>query len=169
MIESLTLRPDQDSDQPSIQAVVTEAFGRAAEAQLVQSLKANGNDRLSTVALAQGKIIGYVLASPIHLEPEQPPRCLGIAPLAVASAQQRQGVGAELMRFVIDRACAEGVDALFLLGDPAYYQRFGFQATHIGNDYGASDAFMALELSADCLSGVIAVAKYSPEFAEADV
>ncbi|MGI9325048.1 MAG: GNAT family N-acetyltransferase [Pseudomonadales bacterium] len=170
MIESLTLRPDQDSDQPGVQAIVTEAFGdRPAEAQLVQSLKANGNDRLATVALAQGNIIGYVLASPIRLEPEQALRCLGIAPLAVAIAHQRQGVGTELMRFVIDRARAEGIDALFLLGDPAYYQRFGFQATHIGNEYGATAAFMALELATNCLSGVDAVAQYSPEFAAADV
>ena len=92
--------------------------------------------------------------------------CLGIAPLAVVPGRQNERIGSQLMRNVIERAKAQNVDALFLLGHPAYYPRFGFAQTHIKNDYGASDAFMALELRAGCLAGVAATAKYVDEFSD---
>jgi putative acetyltransferase len=73
------------------------------------------------------------------------------------------------MHEVIAAARAIGTDALFLLGEPAYYARFGFRSTSIRNEYGASDAFMALALSRGCLDGIDALATYVPEFRETGV
>lgn len=56
----------------------------------------------------------------------------------------------------------------FLLGHTSYYPQFGFAPTHIGNEYGATDGFMALELKPGCLEGVRATVKYVGEFAEVE-
>ena len=143
------------------------------EPRLVTLIHQRGHARLGTVAQAE-HLVGYVLASPLALEPapgDQPPdlTCLGIAPLAVRPEMQRQGVGSALMTRIIERARDAGTDALFLLGNPGYYRRFGFRSTHIGNEYGATDAFMALELAAGCLGRVRATARYVGEFAETGI
>jgi predicted N-acetyltransferase YhbS len=70
------------------------------------------------------------------------------------------------MRAAIEAARERGASALFLLGNPRYYGRFGFRATHVGNDYGATSSFMALELVEGCLEHVRGTAHYVSAFAE---
>ncbi len=53
-----------------------------------------------------------------------------LGPLAVDPAAQGRGIGAMLMRRVLNRAGATGHGAVVLVGDPAYYARFGFSAGH---------------------------------------
>jgi len=175
-MHDLILRPETARDGVAIFDVVKRAFSdREAESRLVDLIRERGNARLATVAETAadkgGELVGYVLASPLRLDPEPTPglKCYGIAPVAVVPERQRDGIGSQLMRHVIELARAEQVDALFLLGSPAYYPRFGFAATHIGNEYGATDAFMALELTAGCLDGVEAMARYVEEFADLGV
>jgi putative acetyltransferase len=58
---------------------------------------------------------------------------LGLGPLGVLPDRQRRGVGQALMHAVLAAADALGAPAVFLLGDPAYYRRFGFDlAVHAG-------------------------------------
>ena len=70
------------------------------------------------------------------------------------------------MRRVEQRATELGYDALFLLGDPSYYSRFGYQQSHIGNEYGATDAFQHLELRPECLNCVEGTAYYVKAFSD---
>lgn len=51
-----------------------------------------------------------------------------LAPLAVAPERQRQGIGAALVAAALAAAAGGGWRAVFVLGDPAYYRRFGFDA-----------------------------------------
>jgi putative acetyltransferase len=58
-----------------------------------------------------------------------------------------------------------GVGFIVVLGEPDYYCRFGFlKASSIGlaNEYGAGDAFMALELFPQAV--VAGMVRYAPEF-----
>lgn len=55
-------------------------------------------------------------------------RLLALAPLAVASARQRRGLGAALVHRGLEAARATGFHAVLVVGDPAYYTRFGFDA-----------------------------------------
>ena len=58
-----------------------------------------------------------------------------------------------------------------ILGDPAYYSRFGFvRAADFGhqNEYGVADEFMVLPLHETALEGVSGMVKYLPEFREAE-
>lgn len=52
---------------------------------------------------------------------------LGLGPLAVRPDRQEQGVGAALMHAVLGAAEALGEPYVALLGEPAYYRRFGFR------------------------------------------
>ena len=51
-----------------------------------------------------------------------------LGPLAVDSAHEGKGIGAALMRAAILEAKKLGHGAILLVGDPAYYERFGFSA-----------------------------------------
>ena len=59
--------------------------------------------------------------------------CLLLGPLAVASEVRSHGVGADLMRRALREAKRRGYRAVLLVGDPAYYQRFGFSAENTGS------------------------------------
>jgi putative acetyltransferase len=159
------IRPETHDDADAIRVVVADAFdGRHEEPALVDAIRDHGRSIISLVALVDRRIVGHVLATRITLVPDMRLRCLGIGPLAVGKRWQGEGIGSALMGEAIAAARAIATDALFLLGDPAYYARFGFRSTSIRNEYGASDAFMALVLAEGCLDGIGALATYVPEF-----
>jgi putative acetyltransferase len=183
--DTLILRAETAADLPEVLQLVEKAFGpESEEPRLVELIHRRGHARLGTVAQTD-RLVGYVLATPLALDPGPglPPvelSCLGIAPLAVLPEMQGMGIGSKLMWSLIEQAAGhdfgeagsdadggDAIDALFLLGGPGYYARFGFRPTHIGNEYGATDAFMALELTGGCLQRVVATARYVSEFAEA--
>ena len=180
--DTLILRAETAADLPEVLQLVEKAFGpESEEPRLVELIHQRGHARLGTVAQTD-RLIGYVLATPLSLDPGSglPPvelSCLGIAPLAVLPETQGLGIGSKLMWSLIEQTArqdrgegdSDAIDALFLLGDPGYYARFGFRPTHIANEYGATDAFMALELTGGCLLRVVATARYVSEFAEAGV
>ena len=51
-----------------------------------------------------------------------------LGPLAVRPDRQGAGLGSALVRNGMERLAARGVGHVFVLGDPAYYGRFGFRA-----------------------------------------
>ena len=101
-----------------------------AESKLVDAIRANGNATVSQVAVVNGQIVGHILFSPVEVEGA---RGLGLAPVAVLPEYQNQGVGGALIRVGI-AACREiGARFIVVLGEPAYYRRFGFRPTHLGD------------------------------------
>ena len=160
------IRPEIAEDRAKINDVVTAAFGRADEAQLVDLIRQRDQALVSLVAEFEGDVIGHVMISPITLSSRSAGAYGGLAPVSVLPSTQNQGVGSALMRGAIARAKDLGLRALFLLGHPNYYPRFGFEPSHIDNEYGATDAFMHLELVPGALDGVTGLAKYVDAFAE---
>jgi putative acetyltransferase len=165
----VTIRPEREEDRAAVRAVHEAAFPTDVEARLVDALRAGGNALVSLVAEVQGRVVGHVLFSPVSVEPALPGVAgAGLAPVAVLPAYQRQGIGARLIESGI-AACRElGLGFVVVLGDPGYYQRFGFTragAFGLGNEYGVDEEFMALELRPGCLSGACGVVRYSAEFA----
>ncbi len=56
-----------------------------------------------------------------------------------------------------------GIDALFILGDPNYYQRFGFVISTLKSDYNVEN-FQELELTEDCLENIKSKVTYADAF-----
>lgn len=79
---------------------------------------------LELVAVKETSVVGYVLGARGDLGGRE---VVAVAPLAVSTSHQRLGAGSALMRELLDRAEASGYPLVVLLGDPAYYGRFGFE------------------------------------------
>ena len=90
-----------------------------------------------------------------------------MAPLSVLPEFQNQGIGSRLVRAGL-AACRDAkYDIVFVLGHVGYYPRFGFaraQDYGLENEYGATDAFMALEFRQQALEEVSGMVKFAPEF-----
>jgi putative acetyltransferase len=55
------------------------------------------------------------------------------------------------------------------LGNPDFWQRFGFQPTRplgLFSEYNAENSFLVLELKPETLKRIRGLVKYTPEFAE---
>lgn len=157
------IRAESPADVAAVRTVHRAAFATDTEARLVETIRANGNDRVSLVAEAQGRIVGHVLFSPVDVEGNEG---IGLAPVAVLPDFQGQGIGAALIEAGI-AACRElGVKFVVVLGAPRYYRRFGFRPTHLGNEYGAGEEFMALDLAPHATAALHGVVKYGKEFSE---
>jgi len=138
-------RDEQPEDIAAIHAVVTAAFGQPAEADLVDRLRADGDSAISLVAVDDSGIVGHVLFSKMSA----PFRALALAPVSVMPERQNAGIGSRLIRAGLKRAATDGWEGVFVLGEPEYYRRFGFDAvlaTGFTSPY-AGAYFMALALN----------------------
>ena len=118
---------EQPGQEAEIHAVTLAAFGRAVEADLVDQLRADEGwlPNLSLVAREKGHLVGHVVCTRALLNGSDP--VLGLGPLSVHPDHQRQGVGQALVHAVLGAADAMGEPMVVLLGNPAYYSRFGFK------------------------------------------
>lgn len=166
-MEHLVIRHETPADRLAVRAINEAAFETGAEADLVDALREHGKFVLSLVAEANGEAVGHILFSDIVMEPGTPQSDVaGLAPMAVLPAWQGKGVGSALVRRGLEDCAELGYRAVFVLGNPAFYGRFGFVPARlhgITSDYqDAGDAFMVLSLGkADLPRGH---AHYQPEF-----
>ncbi|HEX4738433.1 MAG TPA: N-acetyltransferase [Allosphingosinicella sp.] len=166
------IRDGLDSDAAAIRAVHLGAFPTSAEADLVERLTGDGDAVISVVAEEDDEIVGHVLLSRKMVRGDgRDYRALGLGPISVVPDRQSAGIGSALIRAAIERAKALGEDMIFLLGEPAYYRRFGFRAEEaapFASPY-AGPHLMALRLH-DVPLPASGRADYAPAFAglEAD-
>jgi putative acetyltransferase len=131
----MLIRRETTRDADAIRAMTAAAFSRASdlpgsipvEATLVDELRAGPAwlPVLSLVAVtSDDEIIGHVLCTRGHVG--QAP-VLALGPLSVSPDSQRRGVGSALMHAILGAADALGEPLVALLGNPAYYGRFGFR------------------------------------------
>lgn len=162
-------RCEAAADIPQIHAVVAAAFHRPDEAYLVDALRTAGELMLSVVAEQDGQVVGHAAFSHVRVG-ETLVRALGLGPLAVLPEFQKQGVGTGLVKHGLRWSDELGVDAVFVLGDPAYYGRFGFRpasAWEIRWEHPAlEEHFQALELRPGALEGRAGVVRYAEAFNE---
>jgi putative acetyltransferase len=156
------IRDESPQDRQAIYQVISSAFGQSAEAKLVEKLRIAGDSVISLVAEEGGQIIGHVLLSRM----EAPFRALALAPVSVVPTRQRCGIGSALIKEAVNRARSEGWAAIFVLGDPKYYERFGFDrdAAAAFNSPYAGPHFMILKLSPS-LAATTGELHHAPAFA----
>lgn len=118
------VRASAQRDLQSIRRIYPSAFPDEDLPDLVTDLLGR-DDVLSLVAEAAGEVIGHVLFTPGRIGIQGTPAAL-LGPLAVVPDRQRQGIGSALVRTGLDRLEQKDVGAVCVLGNPAYYGRFGF-------------------------------------------
>lgn len=173
----LKVRYEEAADIPVVHNVVFRAFQSQEEPHLVDRLREEGAAALSLVAEVDGKIVGHVLFSPMTLDPENPAyqdRVFGLAPLAVLPEYQKTGIGTSLVQRGLSLGITRRWKLVFVLGDPAYYSRFGFEQASRFNFFSEYDApleaFSVVSLDpAGLAAGPATLASYHPVFKEIGV
>jgi putative acetyltransferase len=165
----LAIRDERAGDIAAIRRVIERAFGQPDEANLVEALRRGDALTVSMVAEAAGEIVGHVAFSPVTIRgSDTMSEGLGLAPLAVIPEQQRRGIGAALVRAGLEACRVRGHRVVVLVGEPAYYQRFGFStASEFGLECAIPvpvEVFLVAELAPEALAGCSGVVSYRPEF-----
>jgi putative acetyltransferase len=111
-----------NGDEADVRSVLLSAFPSSAEAELVDQLRSDGNAEIELVAEEEGQIVGHILFSDL----KAPFRAVGLAPVSVTPAHQGRRIGTALIHRGHEIARASGQHVSFVLGDPAYYGRFGY-------------------------------------------
>lgn len=126
------IRPERKTDEPAVASIHAVAFGDhgARVVALLEDLRSSTNehDRLSLVAVDDGRPVGHVLFTLCLLDaPERLVPVQVLSPVAVHPRAQRRGVASALIIEGIRILDERGVPAVFLEGDPGFYGRLGFE------------------------------------------
>ncbi|MEK9662517.1 MAG: N-acetyltransferase [Alphaproteobacteria bacterium] len=125
----MNVREAGAADAAAIDAILHTAFDSDVEAGLVRDLVADPTAAPSLSLIAEddaGTAVGHVLFSHVRIEGAAGVRGAILAPLAVVPGAQGKGAGRALVETGLRWLAAAGADLVFVLGDPAYYGRFGF-------------------------------------------
>ena len=124
------IRPEQPSDRDAITSIILAAFhdhphSQQNEQRIVTALRADHALTVSLVAIEGDEVVGHIACSPVSIN-EMNSKWFGLGPVAVQPNRQHNGIGAALVRASIAQLVADNAGGTVLLGDPTYYQRFGF-------------------------------------------
>jgi len=161
----MEIRFELETDFSAVRALHLSAFPTAGEGDLVDALHRDGDAVISLVAV-DDVVVGHVMYSRMRA----PFRALGLAPVAVCSDHRRQGVGDRLIRAGLVQAKKDGWEAVFVLGSPDYYSRFGFAAalaSGFQSPY-AGPYLMVLALQDSGLPVTTGAVSYAPAFGDLD-
>lgn len=162
LCDDLNLRQSDPEDASAIRDIHEGAFATGAEADLFEKLDAGKVETISLLAECNGTPAGHILLTAL----DGPVKAVALAPLAVLPRFREMQVGSALVRGAIQAAHNAGYQAIFVLGDPGYYERFGFKAG-LATAFDVAwkgPHFMALELEPSALAGKSGAITYPPEF-----
>lgn len=128
---SIAIRPEAQGDEAAIYALTEAAFKEMEHADgdeqdLVNRLRADGDLTLSLLAEDGAVIVGHIAFSPVSIS-DGSKDWYGLGPVSVLPARQGEGIGSKLVNAGLDQLRQLGARGCVLLGDPAYYRRFGFR------------------------------------------
>ena len=155
------IRPERPGDEAAIHAVTAAAFLAAPHAShteqfIVRDLRRAGALTLSLVADSDETIVGHVAISPVTIDGAVR-GWFGLGPVSVVPEQQGRGIGSRLVRSALQQLRASGAQGCVLVGEPAYYGRFGFRAgPRLVLPGVPAEYFQALSSSDDVPPGVVA-------------
>lgn len=127
----MIIRDETTADIQAIEELTIAAFKTLAvsghtEQFIIKALRAAGALPLSLVAEIGGRVVGHVAFSPVSIS-DGAAGWYGLGPVSVLPELHRQGIGSALIREGLARLKGMGGQGCALVGDPAYYPRFGFR------------------------------------------
>lgn len=167
---TVRVRREREGDIKDIYDINFLAFGREDEGRLVERLRNEVSPFISLVAEdEEGLPAGHILFTPVTVG-RSPLRAAGLGPMAVLPERQGSGTGSALIREGLRACSGEGMEAVFVLGHPEYYSKFGFAHASARGIYWKSEEFapyfFVIELASGALDGVTGEARYHPAFDE---
>jgi len=164
-------RNSNQEDNDAICKLHVESFGNEegpAIARLaLEILNFKTKDPIYSFVIENNEsILGHIVFSPVTIEGCEKTKAYILAPLAISSAHQKKGLGTKLISHGISKLKAQGVEVVFVFGDPNYYGRSGFKterniATPFKITY-PPEAWMTWELKSGVLSNASGIAKCIP-------
>ncbi|MFM7402684.1 MAG: GNAT family N-acetyltransferase [Erythrobacter sp.] len=126
----VTIRAERHGDEATIHALTEAAFkdmpfSQGDEQHLVDALRRNGDLAVSLVAENGARIVGHVAFSRVTIS-DGTPDWYDLGPVSVWPELHHRGIGSALVRNGVAELQRLGAAGIVLLGNPAYYGRFGF-------------------------------------------
>ena len=125
MLSEFEIREIAEADISGIESLYPQAFPDEDLVPLVRDLLSDPDVAISLVGTVGSQIAGHAIFTKCCIL-ENGIKAALLGPLAVAPAWQSQGIGSAIVRAGLSRLKDEGVNLVLVLGDPAYYSRFGF-------------------------------------------
>ena len=127
MLSDLEIRESVQADCIALEAMYPKAFPEEDLLPLVRDLLRDPSIAMSLVGVIDGLVVGHGLFTKCAVV-ESGVNASLLGPLAVTPEWQRRGIGSSIVREGLTRMEDAGVQLVCVLGDPAYYERFGFAA-----------------------------------------
>lgn len=126
------IREETSGDVAAIEEITRRAFAdhphsRQTEVAILRGLRRSGALATSLVAVEHGRVVGHVAVSPVTVS-DGAPAWHALGPVSVLPERQRRGIGSALVRAALARHRELGASGCVLVGEPAFYGRFGFRA-----------------------------------------
>ena len=125
MSAKFEIRESRETELDAVKDIYSAVFPDEELRPLVEALFHEPASVLSVVAYIDGEIVGHVAFTDCEVS-DRAERVALLGPLAVAPDRHRQGIGSALIAEGRRLLADAGVASLYVLGDPAYYSRFGF-------------------------------------------
>ena len=154
MRTDIIIRPEVEKDYDEINELVIRSFSEgtnysdgAGEVALINEIRAGRYyiPELSFVAEIDGKIVGHIMFSHFPLSTSRDvadydrsiinTATVMLAPVSVHADYLRQGVGSTMIRLGIDIVKEKGYKGIQVEGDPAFYNKLGFETSSKYNIY----------------------------------
>lgn len=128
----IVIRNEDESDIQAISEITRAAFenhpySHQTEEFIVKALRDANALTISLVAVADNKVVGHIAFSPVTIS-DGSLGWYGLGPISVLPELQKQGIGKSLISEGLSSLKSLGAKGCILVGDPGYYERFGFRS-----------------------------------------
>jgi len=128
----MIIRAEKKSDIKAIFEITKQAFethpiSQGTEQFIINALRKDNALTISLVAEFEDKVVGHIAFSPLTIS-DGSSDWYALGPISVQPQLQRQGIGKALMREGLSQLKSLGAQGCVLVGQPEYYNRFGFKS-----------------------------------------
>jgi len=128
----MMIRQETQADIDAITAITklafeNQPFSRNTEQFIIHALRTANALTVSLVAEIDGAVVGHIAFSPVTFT-DGSENWYGLGPVSVRPASQKQGIGSSLVNESLRLLKDAGAEGCVLVGDPNYYERFGFKS-----------------------------------------
>ncbi len=129
---NIKIRPENNQDIDDIFQLTQAAFeniplSSKTEQFIINELRVRGELSISLVATTDKEVIGHLAVTPVTLSTGEK-NWYEIGPISVHPAYQKRGIGSKLINAALQQLRAEEAQGCVVLGDPSFYQKFGFKS-----------------------------------------